>query len=373
MIPFLNILNQFTAAGTIASVKPLGSGHINDSYLVTTEPEAARDYVLQRINHKIFTNVGALSNNILTVTRHIANKLAQLAPSYDHFQIIQLIPTAAGKYFVQDEHGDYWRLYDYIRGSKSYDRVENPEAAFEGGKAFGTFQHLTSDIEASSLFEILPDFHHIGMRLAAFSAVVKHDPAGRVKDATDEINFITSRADEMHTILNLGNAGEIPLRVTHNDTKFNNILFDKSNKAISVVDLDTVMPGYILYDFGDAIRTGASTAPEDEPDLSKINIDLDLFEAYANGYLSIASRFLNFAETEHLAFSAKFMTYIIGLRFLTDHLNGDQYFKIKFAGHNLQRARAQFRLLESMEFNFTRMEEIIRKSSSTAENSNSGC
>jgi hypothetical protein len=194
-----------------------------------------------------------------------------------------------------------------------------------------------------------------------------------VKDATDEINFIASRADEMHTILNLGNAGKIPLRVTHNDTKFNNILFDKSNKAISVVDLDTVMPGYILYDFGDAIRTGASTAPEDEPDLSKINIDLDLFEAYANGYLSIARSFLNFAETGPLAFSAKFMTYIIGLRFLTDHLNGDQYFKIKFAGHNLQRARAQFRLLESMEFHFSGMEEIIRKSSSTAENSNSAC
>ena len=187
------------------------------------------------------------------------------------------------------------------------------------------------------------------------------DPVNRIKDVLNEIDFVEKRAEEMKTILKLGKAGRIPVRVTHNDTKFNNILFDENNKAVCIVDLDTVMPGYVLYDFGDAIRTGANMAAEDEKDLSKVKIDLKLFEAYTKGYLSIASGFLNRTEIEFLAFSAKFMTYIIGLRFLTDHIDGDHYYRIHFENHNLQRARAQFKLLESMEANFAVMKEIVSR------------
>jgi Ser/Thr protein kinase RdoA (MazF antagonist) len=315
--------------------------------------------VLQRINHHIFRNVPELTNNILKVTRHISQKLLCKAAEFDYFQVIRLTPTKTGQFFVRDTGGNYWRLFDHVRGSRSYDMVASAELAFEGGKAFGIFQFLTSDLDASSLYEVLPDFHNIATRLATFRETVLHDPAGRVKEVADEIGFIESRAQEMHTILRLGERGEIPLRVTHNDTKFNNILFNSANKAISVVDLDTVMPGYILYDFGDAIRTGASTAAEDESDLLKMNIDLNLFAAYANGYLSVAGNFLNKTETAHLAFSAKFMTYLIGLRFLTDHVDGDRYYKTGFPGHNLQRARAQFRLLQNMEQNFGEMERIV--------------
>jgi hypothetical protein len=237
--------------------------------------------------------------------------------------------------------------------------VVNHDLASEGGKAFGIFQFLTSDLEASSLYEILPDFHNISTRIATFRETVSRNPAGRVNEVQDEIDFVESRSEVMHTILRLGEKGLIPVRVTHNDTKFNNILFNNEDKAISVVDLDTVMPGYILFDFGDAIRTGANTAAEDEADLSKVNINLGLFKAYSQGYLGIARNFLNKTEIEHLAFSAKFMTYIIGLRFLTDHIDGDHYYKIHFPGHNLQRARAQLALVRSMEQNFREMQEII--------------
>lgn len=355
------IVNQFDAQGTVTSIEPFGSGHINDSYLVTSVPETAPDYVLQRINHGIFKNVPGLISNILKVTGHLRQKLSVKGAGLDFFKVVQLTQSKTGDFFVHDQEGNYWRLYDYIRGSKSYDIVINPELAFEGGKAFAIFQHLTSDMAASSLFEIIPDFHNIASRLDTFRETVLRDRAGRVKEVEHEIAFVEARAEKMHAILRLGEHGLIPFRVTHNDTKINNILFNDENKAISVVDLDTVMPGFVLYDFGDAIRTGASTAAEDEADLSKVNIDLGLFEAYSTGYLEIARNFLNKTVIEHLAFSAKFMTYIIGLRFLTDHIDGDHYYKTGFPGHNLQRARAQFKLLRSMEQNFHQMQAVISK------------
>ncbi len=359
MTTLRTIVNQFKTEGRITSIKPFGSGHINDSYLVTTVPESSPDYVLQRINHQIFRNVPELTSNILKITGHLRRKLLCKSADLDYFKVIQLTQTKAGEFFLHDPDGNYWRLYNYIEGSRSYDLVADGEMAFEGGKAFGIFQFLTSDIDASSLFEIIPDFHNISKRLDSFRATVSADPAGRVKEVLQEISFIENRADEMHTIQRLGEQGVIPLRVTHNDTKFNNILFNDKNKSISVVDLDTVMAGYVLYDFGDAIRTGASTAAEDEADLLKVAIDLNLFKAYAEGYLEIARNFLNKSETDHLAFSAKFMTYIIGLRFLTDYIDGDRYYKTSFPAHNLQRARAQFKLLESMEKHFVTMQEII--------------
>ncbi len=294
------------------------------------------------------------------MTRHLKQKLSCKDADLDYFQVIQLIPTKQGHFIFQDTEGNYWRLYTHVAGSHSHDMITNPVMAAEAGKAYGIFQYLASDIDAKSLFEVLPDFHNIASRLAIFRDTVARDPSERVKDAGKEIDFVESLADEMHTILRLGEKGLIPLRVTHNDTKCNNVLFNSGNKAIAVVDLDTVMPGYVLYDFGDAIRTGASTGAEDEADLTRVKIDLDLFEAYSKGYLEIARNFLNKTEIDHLAFSAKFMTYIIGLRFLTDHIDGDRYFKIAFPGHNLQRAKAQFKLLQSMEQCFSSMEEIIQ-------------
>ena len=359
MNKLITIVNQFNISGRVSSITPFGSGHINDSYLVTTIPESASDYVLQRINHGIFGNIPELTNNILKVTRHIRHRLFQETANLDYFRVIQLTETRTGLFYFPDPDGNYWRLYDHVGASKSYDIVVNPELAFEGGMAFGIFQYLTSDLDASSLYEILPDFHNISTRLANFRETVLHDPAGRAKEVKKEIAFVESRSEEMHMILRLGEQGRIPIRVVHNDTKFNNILFNAENKAVSVVDLDTVMPGFVLYDFGDAIRTGANTVAEDEADLSSVDINLNLFEAYSKGYFEIARKFLNPVEANHLAFSAKFMTYIIGLRFLTDYLNGDRYYKTRFPRHNLQRAQVQFKLLEKMEQHFHKMQEII--------------
>ena len=361
MYNLTTIVSQFKTEGRFVSAAPIGSGHINDSWLVTTSPADASDYVLQRINHAIFRNVPELTNNILRVTRHLKQRLLCRDRDLDWFRIIQLVEARSGDYYFQDPEGNFWRMYDHVRGTASYDVVGSPELAEEAGKAFGVFHYLTLDIDAGTLYEILPGFHHIGKRLQTFRETVKRDPVNRVRDVVREIDFIEARADEMHTILRLGEHGKIPLRVTHNDTKFNNVLFDPAGKAVAVVDLDTVMPGYILYDFGDAIRTGSNTGQEDEADLSKVEIDLRLFEAYAGGFLGITGKYLTADESGHLAFSAKFMTYLIGLRFLTDYIDGDRYYKTGFPGHNLQRARAQFRLLESMEDHFHEMQAIISR------------
>jgi hypothetical protein len=355
----LHIVNQFRIEGHVISIEPIGSGHINDSYLVVTTPDQVSDYILQRINHHIFRNVPELTRNIHQVTTHVAQKLRENPPDNEHFEIIRLIKSKTGPSYFQDITGDYWRMYNYVRNSRSFDKVHSPEMAYEGGRAFGTFQLLTAGIDASTLYEVLPDFHHIGKRLETFRNAVLRDPSDRVREVKNEIDFVETRAEEMHTILRLGEQGHIPIRVTHNDTKFNNVLFNYDNRAISVVDLDTVMPGYILYDFGDAIRTGANTGEEDDPDLANVNIDLSLFEAYSRGYLTIAHKFLNQFEIKHLALSAKFMTYLIGLRFLTDYIDGDHYYKTRYPEHNLQRSKVQFRLLQSMEQHFGKMQEII--------------
>lgn len=353
------IVAEFNTTETVDAIAPTGSGHINDSFTVMVSPAGAPAYLLQRINHHIFKDVPQLTENILQVTNHLARRLQKDGAAFPDYQVLTPIATKNGRYYHPDTDGNYWRLYRFIARGKSYDVVVNNQLAREGGRAFAIFQDLTSDLDLSQLKETLPDFHNIETRLRAFHDTVHRDPADRVKEVTAEIGFVESRAAEMHTILNLGRSGAIPLRVTHNDTKFNNVLFSEDDQAICVVDLDTVMPGYVLYDFGDAIRTGANTAAEDEQDMQKIDIDLGLFHAYAEGYLSIAGSFLNSAEIAHLAFSAKFMTYIIGLRFLTDHIDGDRYYRIHHPGHNLQRARAQFRLLEKMEERYAGMQSII--------------
>ena len=252
-------------------------------------------------------------------------------------------------------------MYIFISDHRSYNIVDNPGKAFEGGKAIGRFQAMLSDMPGGPLFETIPFFHDIEKRLITFNQRVNEDPSGRAASVRDEIKEVLKRAEVMKIILNLGKEGKIPLRITHNDTKFNNILLDKNDKALCVIDLDTVMPGYVHYDFGDAIRTATNTAPEDEKDLSKINMDINLFKAYAEGYLSETAQTLNAIEKEYLAFAPQLITYTIGVRFLTDYIDGDNYFKIHHEHHNLQRAKAQLKLVGSMEEQYDEMKKIIRK------------
>lgn len=355
----ITLASGFQIEGRPTAVTPIGSGHIHDSYLVSTLPSEAPDLFLQCINHKIFTNIGDLTGNILKVTSHLQNKLN--SNSRLPFHPIRLIPTTSGEWWHQDDAGTYWRMFNYITGCRSYDRLGSPTRAYQAGFAFGNFQALTADMDSRSLVEILPDFHHIGKRLRKFRETVAHDRVGRTGLAEHEIRFVESRAEEMHRVIHLAASGQIPVRVTHNDTKCNNVLFDVDDRAIAVIDLDTVMPGTILYDFGDAIRTGASTADEDEADTSRIGIDLRLFQAYSEGYLHAAKEFLIPEEIATLAFSARLMTYTIGLRFLTDYIDGDRYYKISAPDHNLLRARAQFKLLTSMEKQAAEMDDVIRK------------
>jgi len=354
-----NIFSEFNTGSGFKSAARIGSGHINETYRVSTN-HPKKSYTLQKINSNIFKDIPNLMKNIEVVTRHLENKIISGDKEAGSFSALRLIPTRHNQLFHEDPSGNYWRLYNFIKGI-SFDTVTNTDYAFKGGKAFGLFQFLTSDVPIESLSETIPNFHNIEKRLESFHKVVNADPVNRVKHLIREIEFVKRREDEMMLLQNLINNGKIPIRVTHNDTKFNNILFDQKDNAVCIVDLDTVMPGTVLFDFGDAIRTGANRAVEDESDLGKVSIDIDLFEAYSKGYMEIACRFLNPEEVSNLAFSAKFMTFIIGLRFLTDHIDGDKYYRIHFPGHNIQRARSQFRLLETMEQKFDKMKAIIAR------------
>jgi Ser/Thr protein kinase RdoA (MazF antagonist) len=355
------ITGHFTIQGTLNSVFPYGSGHINDTYKVETVEADCHNYILQRINHKIFKNVPGLMDNIDRVTRHIRMKLEN-TPGADPNRLgLTLIPTHDGKVFYQDPDGNFWRMYLFIEDNRSYDIVDTPEKAFEGGRMFGNFQSMIADLPGAPLHETIPDFHNIDMRLETLRKTIERDPAGRASLVTAEAGFVWERAGEMGTILHLGQQGLIPQRITHNDTKFNNVLLDKDDKGLCVIDLDTVMPGYVLYDFGDSIRTSTNTGAEDDADLSKVEMDVNLFEAYTKGFLQETRSTLTPTELEYLPLAGKLFPYIIGVRFLTDYVDGDNYFKIKHKHHNLQRARAQFKLLQSMEYQFSQMKAVVRR------------
>jgi hypothetical protein len=354
------IVSNFRIKGDFVDFEKVTTGHINDSYYIKTNSTDHPGYFLQWINNYIFKDVDGLMNNITAVTHHLADKLAahpELA-----FKVLEIIPTLQGdKYYLQAE-GHFWRLYKFIDNSHGYDVVENTDIAYEGGKAFGIFMSLLADLPADRLSETIPDFHNMEKRLGTFYNSLKANPVDRAKDIPAEIEFVKSRAEQMLTIPALIKSGKLPMRITHNDTKFNNILFDNTDHAMCIVDLDTVMPGSVLFDFGDAIRTGANTAAEDEKDLSKVDINLPIYEAYTKGFIKSTRNSLTEVEIDNLAFSARFMTFIIGLRFLTDFLDGDPYFRTHYPEHNLVRARVQFRLVEQMELNAYKMREIVLKS-----------
>lgn len=355
------IFGYFAADGTFFNGEPYGSGHIHDTFRIQTSEVDKDDYILQRLNNKIFKNIPELQHNIERVTVHLRNKIGAIPGSDIKRECLRLIPSQEGKTWIVDNEGNFWRMYIFISNHHSYNVVDSPDKAFEGGKAIGRFQAMLSDMPGGPLFETIPWFHNIEKRLETFTGKIKENPVGRVETVVNEIDQILSRAEEMKIILRLGKEGKIPLRITHNDTKFNNILLDENDKALCVIDLDTVMPGYVHYDFGDAIRTAANTASEDEDELSKVKMDIDLFKAYSEGYLSETLETLNDVEKEFLAFAPRLITYTIAVRFLTDYIDGDNYFKIHHKLHNLTRARAQLRLVMSMEEQYGEMKRIIRK------------
>lgn len=350
----------FDMRADFVEARPFDSGHINDTYCARYD-QAGREvrYIHQRINQNVFKDPVAVMENVARVTRHALDRLLAAGNPEARRRTLTCIPSYDGKPYVIDAGGNLWRTYPFIEGAKGYDEIENNEQAYQAARAFGSFQKLTADLTGPRLHETIPDFHHTPKRLAALEAAISANLAGRADDVRAEIEFARARFADCAIITDLIASGDIPERVTHNDTKLNNVLLDETTaEAICVIDLDTTMPGSALYDFGDMVRTTVSATAEDDPDTSRAGVRLDRFEALVRGYLSSAT-FLNGAELAHLAFSGKLLTLECGIRFLTDHLNGDAYFKIHRPGHNLDRCRNQFAFVRALEESLPAMEEIV--------------
>ncbi|MDR1813713.1 MAG: aminoglycoside phosphotransferase family protein, partial [Tannerella sp.] len=359
MANYLEILENFALADSAAEVTPFGNGHINDTLKVTTSSGEAK-YVLQRINHQIFTDVDMLQNNIQIVTSHIRRKLEERGVSDLERKVLNFLPARDGKRYYFDG-ANYWRVCLMIPDSKSLEDI-TPELSYEAGKAFGDFQAMLSDIPSGTLGETIPNFHNMPFRLKQFHDAVAADPVGRVKLVGDLIKEIENRAEKMCYHEELVRNGKIPIRINHCDTKVNNILFDnKTNEILCVIDLDTVMPGIVLSDFGDFIRTGANTGAEDDENLDNVNVNIKIFEAYSTGYLETARSFINDLEISMLPYGGRLLTYMQTVRFFTDYINGDTYYKIHHQEHNLQRTKAQLKLLQSLEEHSAEMENFLRK------------
>lgn len=358
---FKNIAEKFDLEGELRKSDSHVCGHINDTFILVCEKNNGEEirYVLQRINSDIFKNPEGLMENIEKVTFHIKNKIIE-ANGDPLRETLNIVKSKSGKNFYKCEEGNYWRVFNFINGASTYQMVEKPEHLYTAGKALGKFQKQLSDFDVELLYDTIPDFHNTEKRFEVFVEAVKEDKKGRVSGVQDEIDFVISRAEDTKILVNMLKEKRIPLRVTHNDTKFNNIMIDdKTGEGIAVIDLDTVMPGLSLYDFGDSIRSGATTALEDEVDLSKVNFDLNLYEHFTKGFLESIGDSFTKEEIEYLPFSAKLMTFECGMRFLMDYINGDTYFKIHRENHNLDRARNQFKLVSDMEKEMENMKKIV--------------
>ncbi len=345
---YKTIAESFCIDGEVIKIEPYGEGHINLTLLVTT---TKKRYILQKINTKIFTNPSVLMENIVGVTRHLAEQ---------GIETLNVVFTKDGEPFLTTT--DCYRTYDFIENTLTYQTVTDKEVFKNSGAAFGEFQNYLAKFDASKLTEIIPNFHNTPKRFADFRAVLKENVKDRAKDCQKEIEFILSHESTYKAAVHGLKDGSLPLRVTHNDTKLNNILMDaKTGKARAVIDLDTIMPGSMLFDFGDSIRFGASTAAEDEKDLSKVHFDIELFKAYAEGYCEAVKDSITPREAELLPYGAYLMTIECGMRFLTDYLAGDTYFATKYPQHNLVRCRTQIQLASEMESQFDAMGKIIQE------------
>ncbi len=326
------------------------SGHINSTYLVTYElgDGGRRRYILQRINEKVFKDPLAVMRNVECVTSHINWKVLRRKRDLGG-QTLNLYPHKTGRFYGYGEGGGIWRCYNYFEGCQTYDVVKNTRQAFEAGHAFGAFQDLVSDLPSDEIVETIPDFHDTRQRYEALMEAEERDSCGRVAEVQPELEFVRRNEDAVDRLLRLQGEGDLPLRITHNDTKINNVLFDmETDEAVCVIDLDTVMPGLSLYDFGDLVRTATNPAAEDERDITKVEMRIGVFEALVEGYLASAGGVLDEAEIAQMAFSGRLISIELGMRFLTDHLNGDQYFRVHRENQNLDRARTQLRLAEQI-------------------------
>ena len=341
-----SIVSNFKIEGTLQEIKPLGAGLINDTYKVTTQEAEKPDYVLQRINHAIFQDVDMLQANIEAVTTHIRKKLEEQQAADIDRKVLHYLPTADGKTYWYDGES-YWRIMVFIPNAKTYETV-NPEFSYYAGVAFGNFQAMLADIP-NELGETIPKFHNMEFRLQQLSEAVAANPAGRVEEVKSYLDELEKRAEEMCKAERLHREGKLPKRVCHCDTKVNNMMFDEQGNVLCVIDLDTVMPSFIFSDFGDFLRSAANTGLEDDSDLSHVSFNMEIFKAFAKGYLESAKGFLLPIEIENLPYAAALFPYMQCVRFLTDYINGDTYYKIKYPEHNLVRTKAQFKLLQSVE------------------------
>ncbi|MDY3918964.1 MAG: aminoglycoside phosphotransferase family protein [Candidatus Limivivens sp.] len=349
--------------GHLLEVISYGSGHINDTYLMKHEKEDGTvvKHILQRMNREVFTNPVELMENVIGVTDYLRKKILEAGGDPER-ETLNLAPTRSGQKYFVDSQGEYWRVYQFIENATSYDAVEKPDDFYQSALAFGHFQRMLADYPAETLHETIPNFHNFIDRMEKFKAAVETDTFGRAKNVREEIQFALEHERDAHILCDMLASGELPLRVTHNDTKLNNIMIDDATGVgICVIDLDTVMPGLAVNDFGDSIRFGASTAAEDEQDLDKVFCDLDLFELYTRGFLKGCEGSLTEKEIEMLPMGAKIMTLECGIRFLTDYLEGDHYFKIHREGQNLDRCRTQFKLVTDMEAKWEKMAQIVKE------------
>ncbi len=357
------ITSHFWVPGDWVSATRFGSGHINDTYKVAVNQAGVKtNFLLQRINHLIFPRPDEMMKNVLLVTDHIKNKLRNAGERQVSRHTLTIIPARDGELCYRDAEGNYWRMYTFIENTSSFNEIGSEDQAYQAAKGFGEFQAYLEDMDASALYEIIKDFHHTPKRLENLKKAIKADAFNRVKLCQPEIDFITKREPAVGKLIDLYQKGLIPLRVTHNDTKINNILFDaQSKESLCVVDMDTVMPGLCLYDFGDMVRTATCEAPEDEKDLSKVVFRLSFFHALVKGFLEAVGHSLTPTEIENLPFSGRLITLTIGIRFLTDFLEGDHYFKTRYPDHNLHRCRTQLKLVENMENVDKEMQAIVNE------------
>ena len=353
------IIQQFCIEGTIAAVNPLGNGLINDTFLVNTQETRTPDYVLQRINHHIFTDVELLQHNIEAVTDHLRNKLLAEGVADVDRRVLRFVPTSAGKTYHFDGE-NYWRISIYIADAITVDEV-TPQSSYDCGRAFGRFQQQLIDLK-EPLGETIPDFHNMELRMSQLRQAVAHDVAGRVKEVTKELELIEAHADEICLAERLHREGLLPKRICHCDTKVNNMLFDSTGNVLCIIDLDTVMPAYIFSDYGDFLRTAANTQPEDSPELDRIAFRRDIFEAFTRGYLDSTASFLTPVEREHLPFAVALFPFMQAVRFLTDYLNDDTYYKTCYPEHNLIRTRNQLRYFEEVEATQNQMMKFVQSS-----------
>lgn len=363
-VDFLHdVLSNFAIAGEFVDATPYGNGHINDTFACRFRQESGvRRYILQRINHHVFTKPDELMDNISRVTTHVRAKLVAGNGHDADRESLCLVPTHEGQSYYLAPDPSYWRSFNFVEDATTHDVVTDIRLAYEAARAFARYQKQLVDLPGSRLYETIPGFHYSPKRFADLQAAIDKDPLGRAKDCRAEIRFALAREDITGVIVSGLEDGSIPERITHNDTKINNVLIDNdSGKGICVIDLDTVMPGSVLYDFGDQVRTAAGRFEENERDLSQVFLDLERFEALVRGYLEEAREFLVPAELDLLAFCGRLLTYECGIRFFADHLLGDEYFKIERPGENLDRARTQFAFVRDMERHEAEMAQIVQR------------